>query len=340
VKRVRLTFAGFEVEFVDRERALRQISEWAERGTLDVHIVYGPEGCGKTALLKQAKAVLEEEFGYHVIYASPLAEDAKEILYTPSIREIVEEVLKAPPDPRLKLVDVVIAIVKRVMRKVRRPKIAVLMDDIQAVGLDEAERYTKTLLNLIEHPPEKYEKIVVLVASSEGVTWERVGRHSWVDIFVMWNMPRSGFEQLYDALPGPKPPFNEVWKWAGGNPRYLYKLFESGWSAEVALGKIIREKTLHEWAATLDSRARALLEEALEDPDALFYKLGEEAARRLRDELVAKNLISKMWERDESGWLDTPPPEKDPELGIGRYYAWQTPLHREAVKRTIRAASR
>jgi len=153
-------------------------------------------------------------------------------------------------------------------------------------------------------------------------------------------MAREGFEQLYDVLPGPKPPFNEVWKWAGGNPRYLYKLFESGWSAEVALGKIIREKTLHEWAATLDPRARALLEEVLEDPDALFYKLGEEAAKRLRDELVAKNLLSKMWERDESGWLDTPPPERDPELGVGRYYAWQTPLHREAVRRALEAASR
>jgi len=248
MKRVRLRFAGREVEFVDRERALKQVSEWAEKGTWDVHVIYGPEGCGKTALLKQVKALLEEEFNYYVIYASPLAEDAREIFsYTPTIREIVEEVLKAFPDPYSKIVDVAITIAGRVMRRIRKPRVAVLMDDIfQAIGLDKAEIYTKILLNLIEYPPEEYERIVVIVASSEGVTWERIGRHNWADIFVMWNMSRDGFEELYRLLPEPKPPFEEVWRLTGGNPRYLNRLFEFGWSAEAVLNRIIREKTLHE----------------------------------------------------------------------------------------------
>jgi len=43
-----------------------------------------------------------------------------------------------------------------------------------------------------------------------------------------------------------------------------------------------------------------------------------------------------MWERDGSGWVDVPPPERDPELGIGEFYAWQTPLHREAVRRALK----
>ena len=71
LRRVRLSFAGLEVEFVDRERALKQIEELAEKGTYPVHVVYGPEGCGKTALLRQAKAMLEEEFGYYVVYVNP-----------------------------------------------------------------------------------------------------------------------------------------------------------------------------------------------------------------------------------------------------------------------------
>jgi Archaeal ATPase. len=34
VKRIRLEFApGVETEFVDRDRALAQVAEWAERGT-------------------------------------------------------------------------------------------------------------------------------------------------------------------------------------------------------------------------------------------------------------------------------------------------------------------
>jgi len=74
----------------------------------------------------------------------------------------------------------------------------------------------------------------------------------------------------------------------------------------------------------------------LEDPDAIFRKLREEAARKLRDELIARNLISRMWERDEFGWIDVSPPEKDPELGIGEFYTWQTPLHREAVRRVLK----
>ena len=34
--------------------------------------------------------------------------------------------------------------------------------------MDKAEIYTKMLLNIIEYPPEPYEKIVIIVATSEG----------------------------------------------------------------------------------------------------------------------------------------------------------------------------
>ena len=39
--------------------------------------------------------------------------------------------------------------------------------------------------------------------------------------------------------------------------------------------------------------------------------------------------------REPQFWIDEPPPERDPELGIGRHMAWQTPLHREAVRRAL-----
>ena len=55
MKRISLSLApGFEVEFTDRERALRQVYELAERGTRLPLVVFGPEGCGKTAWLLQA----------------------------------------------------------------------------------------------------------------------------------------------------------------------------------------------------------------------------------------------------------------------------------------------
>ena len=79
MRRVKTRFAGREVGFVDRDAALGQLAELAERGTFPVYVVYGPEGCGETALLRQAAAMLEEH-GYHVVLVNPLAEELSEAL--------------------------------------------------------------------------------------------------------------------------------------------------------------------------------------------------------------------------------------------------------------------
>jgi len=337
VKRIKLAFADRELEFTDRDTALTQISEWAEKGTFPVYVVYGPEGCGKTALLKQAKTILEEEFGYHVIYTNPLAKRIEEIFqYSPSARELVEKAFSVFSDPLARAVDLVINVAGWIMQKFRRARVAVLMDDIfQAVGVENAEAYVKALLNLIEWPPAEYDKIVVLVASSEGVTRERVGRHSWADIFVMWNMAREGFEELYKALPGPKPPFDEVWKWTGGNPRYLERLFRRQWDVGQVVKWLIASKGLGDVLPALSRVKLEVLREAVDDPDVILERIGEREVQELRDMLIVKNLIVRVWDRDQYLWVDTPPPERDPELGIGKHYAWQTPLHREAVRKAL-----
>jgi len=215
-------FAGREVEFVDREVALGQLREVAERGTLWPVVVYGPEGCGKTALLKQTIALFKE-LGYSVVYVNPLGEVAERLVATDDLRDVVKrawmEVLGGVVNPAAPaLVDLALAVASRALKRDKR-RIAILADDVfQAVGVDRAELLVKTMLNLIEYPSADYDKIVVLVASSEGVARERVGRHRWAELRVMWNMPRGGFEQLYHLLPSPKPPFDEVWRWTGGIP--------------------------------------------------------------------------------------------------------------------------
>jgi len=71
----------------------------------------------------------------------------------------------------------------------------------------------------------------------------------------------------------------------------------------------------------------------VEDPEAL---LSPDAPEELVRRLVEKNLILyNMYDRDPYFWIDAPPPEKDPELGIGKNVAWQTPIHREAVKKVL-----
>ncbi len=341
MRRVRARIADLEVEFTDREVAVRQVEELAERGTWVVHVIYGPEGCGKTAFLRQSSAILEDH-GYHVVYVDPLAERLGEVLqYTSSLRGVVKDVLKLFPEPYSRIVDVAINVAGKAMRSLSRPKIAVLMDDIfQAVGVDKAEQYVKALLNLIEWPPADYDKIVVLVASSEGVTRERVGRHRWATFRIMWNMPRGGFAQLYGLLPGERPPIDEVWRWTGGNPKALGELYVAGWRVEDVLNGIVRAKGLRSLAASLTAGEEGVLREAVEDPDTIFRRLREPEARSLEKKLVELNLIVEIWDRDGHGWIDVPPPERDPELGIGRYYAWQTPLHREAVRRTLGAVGR
>ncbi len=337
LRRVKLRLArGVEVEFVDRDRGLRQIAEVAERGTRLPLIVYGPEGCGKTALFRQAWIVLEDH-GYEVIYTSPMAGEEGEVLgYTPSIRDVVIEVLKAFPDPYSRIVDAALTVAGRVLRALRRPRIAVLVDDaFQAVGVERAERLVKALLNLIEYPPGDYESIVVLVSSSEGATRGRVGRHSWAEMRLLWNMGRVGFEELYSRVPGPKPSLDEVWRATGGNPRYLGMLYEAGWNPDPIVGWIVRSRGLRGLIRSLGGREAEVLREAVEDPDVLLERVREPGVRGLKERLVDLNLIVEVWDRDEWSWIDEPPPEVDPELGVGRHVAWQTPLHREAVRRAL-----
>jgi Ni2+-binding GTPase involved in maturation of urease and hydrogenase len=88
LKKVKLGFAGLKVEFCDREGAIHQIEEFAERGTWHPVVVFGPEGCGKTAWLKQATETLRE-MGYEVIYVDPMHRD---FVVAPDVKELVEKV--------------------------------------------------------------------------------------------------------------------------------------------------------------------------------------------------------------------------------------------------------
>jgi hypothetical protein len=53
-------------------------------------------------------------------------------------------------------------------------------------------------------------------------------------------------------------------------------------------------------------------------------------------ELIERNLVVYfLRERSPELWIDQPPLDKDPELGVGRHVAWQTPLRREAVRKAL-----
>jgi GTPase SAR1 family protein len=337
VKRVKLSFAGLEVEFVDRDRAIQQVLEWSERGTWFPIVVYGPEGCGKTAWLRQAAEVLSER-GYEVFYIHPLDRLVYADVSIPSIKEaFLEFVQKTLAEDALSRIVWALFDFVRGLLKVRKARVAIIADDVfQVIGLRYAAAYVKGLLNMIEYPQYSYERIVIIVATSEGVSRAEIGRHRWADLMPMWNMSKEGFEQLYKLLPDPKLSFEDVWRLTGGNPGMLAKLYQMRWSVDEVIKSIITSKKLNTFIFSLSAEERKWLLEAVENPDTLLAK----EKIPLINKLIELNLIvDSITYRDLELWIDQPPPQKDLELGIDKHIAWQTPLHREAVRQALKKAS-
>jgi hypothetical protein len=337
LRRVRLSFAGLEVEFTDRDRAIQQVLEWSERGTWFPVVVFGPEGCGKSAWLKQAAEVLREG-GYEVFYIHPLDKLVYAEVSVPSIKEaFLEFARKAIAEDALSRIAWALFDFVRDLLKVRKAKVAIIADDVfQAIGLRYAAAYVKGLLNMIEHPQYSYENIVVIVATSEGLSRAEIGRHLWAWIMPMWNMSREGFEELYKLLPEPKPGFDDVWRLTGGNPRVLSMLYQARWSVDKVINSITTSKRLDAFVLSLSTEERKWLLEAVENPDTLLAK----EKLPLINKLVELNLVvDSITYRDPELWVDRPPPQKDLELGIGKHIAWQTPLYREAVRKALEEAT-
>ena len=333
VKRIRLRFTStLEIDFVDRDLALKRVEEWASKGTRFPVVVYGPEGCGKTAWLRQSAEILREA-GYNVIYVDPIHKDFT--AYT-DLSEVVKRLAEAVADvvgAELRLAMLVVDLVKHMIKSGKK-RVAILVDDaFQAIGLNRAAIYIKSLLGLIEYPPGDYEKIVAIVTTSEGVSRKEIGRHRWAELLPMWNMAIDGFKQLYNMIPGDKPLFDDVWRLAGGNPWMLARLYESNWNVEQVVDSIVKEKNLIKLISQLSNEEKRLLAKSIDNPDALMSREG----MQLLNKLVELNLmIDDLHFRKQIYWIDKPPPEEDLQLGIGRVNAWQTPIYREAIKKALK----
>ena len=333
MRRIELSLAGVKVKFTDRELALRRIEEWAEKGTYPVQVVFGPEGCGKTAWLKQSAELLKE-LGFDVIYVNPAESAFMVELGVADLRDRLMSLIREALEQFTwgKVIWSIINIARSAIEAGTR-KLAIIVDDaFQAIGLDKAAIYVKGLLGILEHPPGHYERIITITATSEGVSRREIGRHLWARLMPIWNMPKEGFEQLYEQIPEPKLEFEEVWKLTGGNPRMLAELYRVGWNRWEVVNYLVVEKNMKSFTASMGDRERKLLVEAIDDPDVLMSRDGVP----LMDKLTELNLVVEIPEwRGPQYWIDTPPPERDPELGIGKYVAWQSPLHREAVKKVL-----
>ncbi len=282
---------------------------------------------------------LLKDRGFNIIYVNPINREVLAEFGVASLRDeflkMVREALAQNALGRLAWLAFDLA---KELIKATRGKIAVIVDDaFQVIGVKESALYVKALLNLIEYPPEHYERIVTIAATSEGVSRREIGRHTWAWIIPMWNMPKNGFKQLYDQIPGKKPDLEEVWRLTGGgNPRMLEELYKANWDADRVIGgELIKGKGVDVFVSSLSDSKRRMLARAVEDPDVLFTREGIP----LMNKLIELNLVLDISDRKPYLWIDQPPPEKDEELGIGRRVAWQSPLHREAVRRILETQS-
>ncbi len=134
MRRIKLNFADKEIEFVDRDSALRRVEDWAERGTYPVQVVYGPEGCGKTAWLRQSAELLKE-LGFDVIYINPVEREFLAEVGVEDLRRRLIDILREATDNAwIKAVWAVIDLARELI-KVGRGRIAVLVDDVfQVIG--------------------------------------------------------------------------------------------------------------------------------------------------------------------------------------------------------------
>lgn len=294
-----------EPVFVDRVGELERLSEVASRGGYLPLYIYGPEGCGKTRLLKEfARRLLGGEWVVIYIDALEAGSVEKAIAASPhalgAVREAVEAVLRAA-DP-YPVGAVAARYIGRVVEEIGRRlslrgrRVVVAVDDVvEAIGVDRVEHYVKWLYELTQRLREVYQvrSVAVVATTGEGLSLEKILRHSYASVALLWNLPREPFEELLRSLGAPDPgEIEEVWRVTGGNPRRGIEIpVEYGWSTDSWLDHLARQlRPLYEELKR--SGLAKHLADVVEDPDTLSDKPTE-----LYRKLLSHNLVIYKWIR-------------------------------------------
>ncbi len=312
------------VNFVDRDREIEILLDVIKRGTVFPFAIYGPEGCGKTALLRYIARTIAVWSDTVVVYIDALEHfDVERSLFSNyrGLLELVQDLLSIPIGSTL--ARLCMTIVSRLAKKtsLRGKNVVVIVDDVyRAIGLDEVDRYTKSLYEWIGYLHEVYNvaNVAIILSTSEGISKRRLFRHTYVTIEMLWNLPRKGFEELVEQLNPPKElDVDELWRLTGGNPRALIEIARLEWSIKRWL------ETLHRKIMFIvHDIDREKLRILIENPD------NDWATAKKLEEL---GLMIYLIQSSLAQHIATP----NPELGIGRYWAWQLPAYKHIINKII-----
>ena len=192
MRRVRLSFAGREIEFDNRDFALKQVEDWVNRGMALPRVVYGPEGCRKTTWLRQTTMLLKE-LDFEAIYVNPVESVFMVKLGIMDLRDMLMKLIRETTSQVAwgRVVWSIIGIARSLIEAGTRKLVIIVDDAFQVIGIDKAAVYVKGLLGILEHPPASYDKVIAIAATSEGVSLGEIGRHSWSDTAPIWNMSKD-----------------------------------------------------------------------------------------------------------------------------------------------------
>lgn len=338
-----------ELRFIDRVREIEAFKDWASESRATPLYIYGPEGCGKTRLLREFVKRFNDFFMDGVaVYIDALEDrDVRKALTSSMLIDISKIGLEASMDllqqniPLGHALSRSISLIidkiaeKTFRRSFKNKYILVIIDDVvRAIGLDRVEYYVKWLYELRWKLEGEYKPKAInfIVTTSEGGSLRLIFRHRHTHPKFIWNLDKKSFEELfYELTPPPNVKIDDVWSLLGGNPGKLVELAKDfRWSlesmVEIYTGKLKDVVTII-YSKGLTEELKALIN----NPDNGF-KTPTESMLILIDILTEANLFMRtgITLAVNSGF------KPDKEIGIGEDFGWQIPMYRDILLKLLK----
>jgi len=343
-----------EPPFVDRDRELRALENLVTSYRPLPIYLYGPEGCGKSRLLREFVTRSRGRSDVIALYVDFSGYDARRAVDLDSIlrssivshNRFISAFLDTIRSLNMSLnyenvlsvsLSFLADIAARAMTReeVRGKGLILVYDDLtRGVGdLRTLANILKSLYNYIQEAPPRYGLgfLNVVVTTSEGASIREVSRHTYVSRpMLVWNLSKDSFEDLFRRLNPPESvSFSDTWRLLGGNPRKLWELVKMySWDLE-SMTRDHYDRVRRIVRRAVNMGLGDLLRRAAIDIAYLDEAKGSDV-EALIDFLVEENMIIELGLTIYGDRV-----EQDLEIGVGRYYAWQIPMYRELVLKTL-----